>query len=288
MPAFVTSMSVDLAPIRQVQALGRVVRRAIWLIGGVLAVFFGWLQFREIPVASLIERAEPDLLLRLTLALYYSCWVFGSTFDTNIQMSVYVRDPNRGLFPKFAYALLIGFGIAAGVLLWASESEASFALVLTGFVACNIAGFCYVLRHVRPIMAASREQYELKRDYFGLEQLDLVTRYMTGRWQWLRFAVMIVLAIVMNVIVFSDNTRGAIAGLLAAIAPPVTAQTIDRLIPSLSFLAFVVVAEGWIWAQRLKVRTAIDLVEGLAERYVLRPKALVQLANETSIERTRP
>ncbi len=231
-------------------------------------------------MASLFERAEPDLLLKLTLALYYSCWVFGSTFDTNLQMSVYVRDPNRGLFPKFAYALLIGFGAAAAILLWASKEEAYFAFVLTGFVAFNILGFFYILRYVKPIMAASKEQYEIKRDYFGLEQLDLVITYMSGRWQSLRFTVMVLLAIAMNVIVFSDSARGLVASLVAAIAPPVNAQTIDRLIPSLSFLVFVLVAEGWIWAQRLRVRTAIDLVEGLAAKYIVRPKALVQLAGE--------
>lgn len=273
-------MSVDLAPIRQVQGIGRIVQRAIWLIGAALALIFGWLQFRDIPVASLFDRAEPDLLLKLTLALYYSCWVFGSTFDTNLQMSVYVRDPNRGLFPKHAYALLIGFGAAAAVLLWASKEEVFFAVVLTGFVAFNILGFFYILRYVKPIMAASKEQYEIKQDYFGLEQLDLVITYMSGQWQWLRFIVMVLLAIAMNVIVFSDSARGLIAHLLATIAPPANVQTINRLIPSLSFLVFVLVAEGWIWAQRIRVRTAIDLVEGLATRYVVRPKALVQLAND--------
>jgi hypothetical protein len=278
-------MSVDLEPIRAVQGIGRTVRRAIWLIGGVLALIFSWIQLRDIPVASLIEKTEPDLLLRFTLALYYSCWVFGTTFDTNLQSSVYVRDPNRGLIPKFAYVLLIGFGVVAALLMWASKSEAYFAIVLTFFVACNIGGFCYVLSYVRPIMAASKEQYELKRDYFGLEQLDLVIVYMSGRWQWLRFIAMVVMAIAMNVIVFSDSARALVARLLATIAPPASAESIDRLIPSLSFLIFVLVAEGWIWAQRLRVRTTIDLVEILAAKYIVRPKALVQLADSNLDEK---
>jgi hypothetical protein len=271
-------MSVDLAPMRQVQGLGRNVRRAIWLIGAVLALIFGWLQFRDIPMASLIERTEPDLLLRLTLALYYSCWVFGTTFDTNIQTAVYVRDPNRGLIPKSAYLLLAGFGVVAGILMWASKSEAYFAIVLTLFVAFNIVGFIYILSHVQPMMAASKEQYESKRDYFGLEQLDLVITYMTGPWQRLRFVVMIVLAIGMNVIVFWDDGRAFVANLLVVFVPPTDAAMMDRLIPSLSFLVFVLVAEGWIWIQRVRVRTAIDLIESLSEKYVVRPKALVQLA----------
>jgi hypothetical protein len=266
-------MAEDIVEIRRIQGLGRTVRWFIWIIGALLAVFFGWLQFRNFPVRSIFERAEPDFLLRLTLALYYTCWIFGSTFDTNIQTTVYLRDPNQGLLPRTAYVLLIGFGVVAAILLWASESERYFAGVLTGFIVFNILGFIYILSVVRPMINVSRERYALTNDLFGIEQLNLVARYMTGRWQFWRFVVMILMIAGIDTLIFSDEIHAAAAGWIANLLPPLTVETISRLIPSLSFLVFVLVAEGWIFTQRLKVRTALVVIDELSDKYDLTPKA---------------
>jgi hypothetical protein len=118
---------------REVDKVGDWARRGIWVVGTVLAAFFAFLQLSHLPYVPAIENTNPLYVRELLLALYYLCWIFGTSFDVSIQRYAYVADPQHGQMPRRALLILIGFSLVAALLLWVRESDKMFAAVLGVF-----------------------------------------------------------------------------------------------------------------------------------------------------------
>jgi hypothetical protein len=256
----------------EMTVIARDLRKLIKYIGAALFAIFTYLQLKDFQVGSAIETISPDLLRRLVMILYYWCWIFGATFDTDIQEMAYFTEKGRNRLTLKSVALIVLFGIVFAVLLWAERDDRLFAAALTTFFLCNVAGFAYVLWFIAPIVGNSSQKYREGRNYFSLAQLELVAGFMNGWWQRARFATGIVLVAIMNAICFSDAVRTAIAGLIARLVSVDAAQLADRL-PTLMFVIFVVLLEGWIWIQRGRVIVALGLLEQLSAGYRLEPRA---------------
>ena len=254
----------------EMTATARMVRKLIRYIGLILFAVFTYLQVKDFQVGALIENISPDFLRRITLILYYWCWIFGATFDTDIQELAYFSDKGRFKLTGKAIGLVILFGIVAAVLLWSAYDDRLFAGALTIFFAANIAGFAYILWFVKPIIQASENKFRRGDNYFSLAQLELVSGYMNGSWQWKRFGLGVLLVVAMDTICFLDVVKIAIAEALAGFLPVSTAALAERL-PTLTFVSFVILMEGWIWIQRARVHVALDLLEELSREFTLTP-----------------
>jgi hypothetical protein len=100
----------------QIDRLAFSARLAIQIVGGGLALIFTWLQVKDFPIKPFVENIEPQVFLKLILAFYYSCWVFGLSFDVTTQQAVYVKDPSRGRFSWDAISAVVALAIVAAVL----------------------------------------------------------------------------------------------------------------------------------------------------------------------------
>jgi hypothetical protein len=248
--------------------------RSIWIVGGILAFLFTWLQIRNIFV-PVLKNADPHHLRRFTLIVYYLCWVGGASFDVHVQREVYRRDPNQGRIPLAAFIGVTMLLAVAGILMWASTSDQGFALALVPFVIANFIGWRIVLARVRPMIEATRSHYAENANYFRLEQLELVAWYMTGWWQWARFALMAALVALANALCFSDGFRAAIAETVHSAWSDLGHETLTKLLPAISLLLFVLLAELWIWALRARIRMSLNTIESLMRRY-----RLIRLADD--------
>lgn len=182
----------------------------------------------------------------------------------------YYAEKGRHKLTYHSFGLMILFGIVMAALLWAANDDRLFAAALTIFFLFNIGGFAYILWFVTPIMKASETKYRQGRNYFSLAQLELVSHFMNGAWQRIRFTVGLVMVAIMNAICFSDTVRTAIANLIAQFAAIDAAQLALRL-PTFMFVIFVALLEGWIWVQRGRIKIALDVLEELSARFILRP-----------------
>lgn len=253
-----------------VPPITRTVHRLIKIIGAILLAIFTYLQVIDIPLGTLINSVDSDLLRRFTVILYYWCWVFGATFDNDIQEFSYFAERGTVKLRKRDIALIVAFGFVGGALLWASRNDQAFAIVLTLFFAFNIFGFWWILQFVGPLIKHSRAKFEQERNFFSLVQLGLVSDYMKGLWQWLRFGAGILLVSAMDGICFSNSFKIFLAQNIGSTFG-LDASALALRLPTFAFVAFVIVMEGWIWMKRAQIRVSLDLLGTVSADYALQP-----------------
>ncbi len=253
----------------EVDKLATKARFTIKIIGGALALLFTWIQLKDFPVVPLLESTKAGFVLRLALAVYYFSWIFGTSFDVSVQQSVYVRDADRGHLGWRAIAAIGLFGATAAIFLWASDDEKWFAATLTGFIIANIIGWLVLVRRVTSIIYMSLLTYD--QDFFEIERLHVVKIYIAGNWQKYRFLVMFAIALVAIAISFVAPVRLMVSLAIASLVFGLKETVISPLLPSLVFVVFLVIAEGWIWMMRAKTWASLNLISDLKEKYQLEP-----------------
>jgi hypothetical protein len=261
----------DLEGIAQIERLAWWPRFFTNIVCALLALFFTWLQIKEYEIAQIVEYAKPDLIFKFALVMYYFCWLFGPAFDLKIQQTVYIRDPAQGEVKPLAFLLLVLFSGSAFFLMWASNNEKTFSLALAIFFTLNVLGYAYIVRRTKPAVAESSKLYLERANYYRFEQLLAVTRYMFGRWQRIRFAVLGVIVTGIDAICLSDAARLWLSGHVHSIYSDIPVDALSNLLPDLSLLFFVCVSEGWIWAERLRVRNSVMFIDDLRRKYSIAP-----------------
>jgi hypothetical protein len=73
----------------------RRVRKLIRYIGVSLAALFTFLQLRNIEFGIIFTTISPDMLRKASLIAYYWSWIFGATFDTDVQELAYFTEKGR-------------------------------------------------------------------------------------------------------------------------------------------------------------------------------------------------
>jgi hypothetical protein len=141
--------------------------------------------------------------------------------------------------------------------------------VLSAFVVINIALWRYVLFRVKPIIHESRKLCKEGDRYFEVERLEVTEEYISGKWQRNRFIVMLIIVVLADLVCFAIPVREMLSSGAEFIFPSLSASSLAPILPDLSILLYVVVAEGWIWVKRLVTRTSLHVIEALNDKYVL-------------------
>jgi hypothetical protein len=244
------------------------IQTAIKIVGGILAALFTWLQLKDFPFIPLLESTPPEAILKFIIAVYYFSWVFGSSFDVRLQQSVYVSDPGRGQLTWPGIVALGALAVIAAVLLWVSDSTKEFAVVLHIFVLADLLTWkYYLIPRTTPIIRASKGICAKDREFFDLERLSLVESYMVGKWHWYRFIALGALLLIIDVLCFIDPIRALLGALIESAVPGLKTGLATSLLPVLSIVAFIVVAEGWKWMLRINMRTALQVISDLKKKY---------------------
>lgn len=135
----------------EVTKIARSVRTFIKWIAWLLVALFGYLQLKDIKIEGIVDNLNPDILRRFTLFLYYSCWVAGSSFDTNMMEDVYYIDAGRARLPANAIILLVVFGAVTALMLWMAGNNQGFSLLLDVFFFINVLGIIYIQNFLSPV-----------------------------------------------------------------------------------------------------------------------------------------
>jgi hypothetical protein len=232
--------------------------RLVRLVEFSLPVIVGGLELRDLihqqgitrlPDTLLHAFANPDIsivLWKVALVIYFFSWVFGAESDTDMQSEVYLAAPHEGRLTKQDIGVMVGIAVGFAVLCMVSDNYRWFALALTGFWTINVLAWRYMVGALKTPIHQSYVKYGRAKQYVAMEKLRAVERYITGRWQWWRFAAGAVLAVAMDVLSFFPLGRGYAEA---------------------SIFFFVVFMESWIWIMRSRTRLSLRVLDGLTERY---------------------
>jgi hypothetical protein len=117
----------------------------------------------------------------------------------------------------------------------------------------NVLAWRITAQLVKPVIDGSRNYLAGLGTGRDLPQLDAVADYMYGQWHRKRFATMFFL------LVLADTTSILITPLHSPVIQRLYLQEVLPFLPDIAILAFVLVAEVWIWCKRLGVLSVIRL-----------------------------
>ena len=114
------------------------------------------------------------------------------------------------------------------------------------------------IRHfIAPMTEASLKVCAKRHDYAGMKRIQIMSTYLMGDWQKLRFGAGIAYLALVDVAYFA---------ILAHLAE-------GTIYLSILMCGFVLAMEAWVWLMRFKVRFALGCVDEIVADYKLTKKA---------------
>ena len=234
----------------------RTTRTVISWLAGILVIIFGWLEFRDIQIGQIVGSVSGDLLVKIALCIYYLSWVAGTINDVDEQETAYAEAPSQGKVPWKGIVVAVVVAAVFALLCYVNSAKI-FSLVLAGFLVINVLGYLYILAIISPTITKSRTQYVEQGDHCSLIKLEIVWKYMGGKWQWYRFAFGFA---AIGVVMAASFSR--LPQLLNSVYPAIPTENYLAL----SVLLYVITFEGWIWAMRIWAKVAQGTVDFIIDR----------------------
>ena len=242
------------SPSQRSERLNKTVRfyRLFLRIGTtVLAALFVKSIVSQLPQPTM-GSLEAFILLKLSLAGYLYCWLFGCTRDLHVENDVLVDAPGPSA-KHIAVALIVA---VAFTFMFYVDNLSLLSGVFIAFLAANVGGWFFLTRVLRPLSREALKHYRESADRIGEIKVMIFEGYMFGRWQWFRFGMGFAL------LVFLALTT------LRVFQPPFGLDR-DMAFSILTFLTLLSL-EGWIWYQRFRLKIQWEGLDWLHERGFIR------------------
>jgi hypothetical protein len=243
------------------------VRRVVYIISTLLILFYGFLQWRNLPVVPILNAGDPYIVLQIVLFFLFFSWVTGINMDVSTQAGVYIHTRGGYSIAKSAVAAVLIHFVSALILLWARKSTHAFAFAITLFSFASIGLMMVSNKTVRPVIDKSREIYLRIGDNFGAEQTRVLEKYLLGNWVWIRVAVLLILLICVDLTCFSAATDTFLLKLISDRFGEHVAFALHPWLCLLSIIAFLAIAEIWQWVNRLEASSTVRALAFLRDSY---------------------
>ena len=251
---------------REVKKMSDLLKLLVWLVALFLPLLFGWLRFHGTDVVRIARETQTDILLKVALSVYFLSWCAGLTWDTNDQEMLYTVAPDEGRL-RFGGIVIMILLLVVFIMLCFVESFDLFAGLLGVFLVINVTGWRYIISKVTPVIVASFREYETENEFADLESLRVLNGFMTGAWQWWRFAVGFSLIAFINLIAFYPPFAQIVSQSMSGLP--------TEFLLAIGTFSFIVVMEGWIWYQRIRTRATFSLIQEYSDRYELISKKTI-------------
>jgi hypothetical protein len=247
-------------PLKNKRDVYRTVHHVQFVLGAVaflLGLVFTIRKFQSVPTIPMLDDTWSRFFVHAAIAIYFWAWIGGSGSDVRAQARVIQR-----LVGSVAqiHKMLWGGALLLGVVFIAltyADSFLEFCVELAGFLALDVVSWrLYYRRKLRPMFTDSRRIAREDGDLWGVREVDIVDRFMSGGWRYARWATGAVLLALLAV--------ASELGWMAALAARVGALT-EEMVRGLGVLMYVVVIEVWVWYFRLQRSAQLRIVELLEQ-----------------------
>jgi len=255
----------NLRQTKRIETLYSKTEKIIKLFAGILALFFGYLEFRGTKVPFMTDDWA-EFILKISLAVLYSCWIFGCIADLRAENYTFEVYPNKNKLTVKSLAVIIILAILFGILCWANTFEL-FTIALSALFLFNVFSWRFIVKFAQPTFDENRI---IAINNFGYEYQKILENYLLGSWQWYRFAFGAFLIILLNFLIFTK---------LHIIVASILGCSTQVLI-SLSLFSYVIILETWVWAKRIERILSFKILDSIDDRYIIKRKHPVLKSEE--------
>jgi hypothetical protein len=255
----------------QIQWVVWIFSNAIKYVSGAIMLVVTYLHFETAEVVHVLASTSPELILKVALSIFFFSWWSGSSADLDLHKMTLVKDPNKGKITWDLCLVFGGFVFVGLLLLLTSPFEYVFAGVLIVFWIVLTKAGQYARDYTTPVFWSTEDWYKKRSQYYQLERLVLVTRYLYGPQMKLRNKVGFAMVGVVALVTYVLPLRNVIGDLLHYLVPSVNKESIVSIMPASAFFCFVIVTEAWQWMMPINVKSSLGALGDLRSRYALIP-----------------
>lgn len=226
-------------------------------------ILFCYLRFKGVDIAPIDNDFMADFLFTISLVVFYFSWVFGTMFDLNVQDLVYEHTSKKSSMSKKVGAIIFTILLlAVFCILYLTDTYKKFAIVLVIFCIIDCSCRYYIIKFFVPdIIKESYKKYLDNKEYSYYLMLQIVEKFVTGKWHIWRFAIGFLLICTILIMTIYD-LQVTVANFLKVSSP--------ALVCSLSIFIFLIIFLGWQWWQRFKMKAQLNLAQSIEEEYELK------------------
>lgn len=254
----------------------RLARRAkTILLAGPLIIGLGFtaIQFSTIPFYRWFEVSDPSYVFKIALTIYFLVLGAGFKFDIDTQKQIYLLDPNRGHFTRNAI-ISIAFYLGTAIFLFKmSKDPVYFAVGLTVWHFTGMYFWRVLARETRAMVEDSEGSARLRQDNYALQRLQLVRRYISGKWHAPRHILLSILVLLYDLLAIPNPVSKFVAQFWAS-------SSLEPHLLAFVFVVYGALGEGWTWIQRITTLLALRILEALERQFVLTQRPWANVSEE--------
>ena len=216
---------------------------------------YGWLKFKGFDFHPVINQVSTELLIKLSLSIYYFSWWFGATLDGSDQGIVFQKVINNGKVPKLGIFTAITVAISFFILCAYWESQILPTILMIFWIINFIQWKVFTKYVMRPYYNQNQEFYSKLKNQLIRKRFDIVYSFLYSNWQYYRFLVGFIFLIPTVILTISNKYNDFFVKNLKE----------KQFIIALLILLFVLIVEGWIWYYRLKRKFTIKILTEVIE-----------------------
>lgn len=252
--------------------LARVLSWLIGIVGALVGIIFTVISVRDIRFDNIPIFFGTSTFTKFGLGIFFAHWAWGVRTDLQIQAQHYQRDPNRGKMVRRSIVGIVIFNLFFIALFYYHNETGLFQLILLALICANYYSWWAIISQSNLMAASSRDALSRSTDWFALEQLELVYRYMNGRWQQVRFMVLIGMCAAQLLIAVAIIGWPQLNGLRLGLGAAFGDDLLPHL-PGILFFLYVLISCAWMSAMRLRVLFGLNVIADLLEEYTMRKRS---------------
>lgn len=228
------------------------IAKSVALIFGII---FSWLKLKGIDYSIILNELKPNIILRISLIVLYTSWLYGVIIDAKIQEKIYqVSNITKN---NITLGILV---ITPQILLFLilcilTNNLKIFLIVLFISWIYNLLFYFIFTRYLAKDTDKKNEQIYLKDgNFYLIERYNIGYNFLYGNWYIKRY-VFGLLILIINIIIYHSLLFGFLS------------QHHRNVLCALLALIFILITEIWIWLERIKRTTKLNYIQTIDNKY---------------------
>ena len=231
----------------------RTVRKIIKICSFIIVTSFS-LKALYVNMAFDIISKNSDVLLFMSIGIYFSSWVFGSNFDADLLEEVYVSSINKKKFNKNIILYSVTYSIIYIFFCFLTlKRNEWFILALIIFQISDLIGWIKLNSIIKKPMKKSYIEFIKNKDNKSVIALNIVKKYICGKWRCVRFIFMISITMLISILELTNFK--------------ISRTFNNQVIINTLIFSEIVIVEVWIWLKRISSKKALLKIEEVTKKY---------------------